>query len=76
MKAKEAEEFDEKLRVAESVLESLPPDQEMAFRLHVQYGLTYKTIAEIMGRTRNAIDHLLREAKENIQAEKAYGQAV
>jgi len=67
--------FRQKLRedAARGALAELPADQRAALALSVYQDMSYKEIAETMGKTVRAVDSLLFRAKTNVR--KALGQA-
>lgn len=63
------EAFQQKRReeVVKATLAKLPPDQRTALVLAIYEGLSYKEIAEVMGRSVRAVDGLLVRAKNNLR---------
>ncbi|MGQ9678767.1 MAG: RNA polymerase sigma factor [bacterium] len=61
--------FQQKRReeVIKAALEKLPPDQRTALVLAVYEELSYKEIAEVMGRSVRAVDALLVRARNNLR---------
>lgn len=61
--------FQQKRReeVVKAALAKLPPHQRTALVLAIYEGLSYKEIAEVMGRSVRAIDTLLVRAKNNLR---------
>jgi RNA polymerase sigma-70 factor (ECF subfamily) len=61
--------FEQKRReeVVKAALAQLPPDQRTALVLNIYEGMSYREVAEVMGRSVRAVDALLFRAKANLR---------
>lgn len=61
--------FEQKRReqVIQAALAQLPPDQRTALVLNIYQGMSYREIAQVMGRSVRAVDALLFRAKTNLR---------
>lgn len=64
--------FNELTKVLEKIIEQLPPQRRMIFRLNRFYSMTYKAIASKLKITENTVDTQIRRALDHIR--KEYGK--
>jgi RNA polymerase sigma-70 factor (ECF subfamily) len=58
---------EQRKKIMESAIDSLPENQRTAFVLHKIEDLSYKEISEIMGTSLSSVESLLFRAKQNLQ---------
>ena len=61
--------FKELTNVLNNIIEQLPPQRRMIFRLSRFYNLTYKLIAKKLGISENTVDTQIRRALDHIRKE-------
>lgn len=61
--------FNELTKILNRIIEQLPPQRRMIFRLNRFYNLTYKVIAKQLNITENTVDTQIRRALEFIRKE-------
>ena len=60
-------DIDERAKILQSAIDSLPPNQKIAFTLNKYDELSYKEISEIMDVSLSSVESLIHRAKLNLQ---------
>jgi len=60
-------ERDERLRILQNALDSLPENQRIAITMSKYEGFSQQEIADVLGATVSAVESLIHRAKQNLR---------